>query len=172
MDYQEKIQNAGSLDELFELWRNKAPESFDHTYGKKNIHVDIDHANKYFIPDGIVDPDVWNSEEKKRILFILKEAYGTDWGNRTLATWLHSDHPYKSIWRRVAKWVNGIQNTDEHQIPRYREAISDKEHADALDQIAVINLKKSDGDTGSDYAEIDAYAKGRQIGNLKGIFSY
>ena len=43
-DYQKKIEDASTLDELFTLWRGKAPESFEYTYGKRSIQVNIDHG--------------------------------------------------------------------------------------------------------------------------------
>lgn len=30
-DYQKKIEDASTLDELFTLWRGKEPESFEYT---------------------------------------------------------------------------------------------------------------------------------------------
>jgi hypothetical protein len=158
-EYDDEIQRCTSLDRLFELWRSKAPVEFEHSYRNETITVSIDHSKNFFIPDGIVDTDIWNSGKKKRILFLLKEAYGTDWGNYTLATWLHSSHPNRKIWKKIAILTYGIQNTTAASIPRYREKLTADEHEAALDQIAVINIKKSDGKTQSDYAEIDAYAQ-------------
>ena len=80
-EYQ-KIEDASTLEELFDLWRRKDPESFEYTHGRKSIQVNIDHGKNVFIADGIVNQEIWNSGDKKRILFIMKEAYGSDWDNR------------------------------------------------------------------------------------------
>lgn len=159
MGYIEDIQSCRNLNSLFELWKNKEPvrETFDK--GKKLITVTINHAENYFIADGIVDSDVWNAGTKKKILFVLKEAYGTDWDDNTLATWLRREHPTVSIWPRVARWVYGLQNTTATAIPRYRSKLTEEQHKAALDQIAVLNLKKSDGNSESEYGEIAAYAR-------------
>ena len=147
MDYAERIKQCISLNELFEVWKDKQPNGI------------INHAEDYFIADGIVDSSIWNDIEHKRILFILKEAYGTDWGEATLATWIKNSHPKHRMWKRVARLVYGIQNTTETYMSKYRPQLSDKDHADALDQIAVVNLKKSNGKSTSNYDEIAEYAR-------------
>jgi len=147
MDYYQQIQTAESLDRLFEIWKNKKP------------NAEINHSANYFIVDGIVNSDVWNQKDKKRILYVLKEAYGTDWNENTLATWLANDHPKARIWKRVAKWTYGIQNTDSNALKAYKAELSEAEHNSSLDQIAVINLKKSSGNSSSNYDEIDRYAE-------------
>ena len=166
-DYQKKIEDASTLDELFTLWRGKEPESFEYTYGKRSIQVNIDHGKNVFIADGIVNPEVWNSGDKKRILCIMKEAYGSDWDNRTLASWLRMYHPTLPMWRRVARWTYGIQHTDANEIARYKANLTDEQHAESLEQIAILNLKKSNGDSASDYGEIDAYAREDHLEILK-----
>ena len=129
MDYNEDIRNCTSLDELFKEWLEK-PSSGS-----------INHKVNCFIADGIVDPITWNSSSKKRILFVLKEAYGDDWGESTLVTWLHA-HPRRRMWNRVARITYGIQNTSAFTIAGYKPELSDAEYAEALDQISVMNLKK------------------------------
>jgi hypothetical protein len=78
LEYQKKIEDASTLEELFALWRRKEPESFEYTHGKRRIQVNIDHGKNIFIADGIVNSEIWNSNARKRILFIMKEAYGSD----------------------------------------------------------------------------------------------
>ena len=114
-----------------------------------------------------MNPEVWNSGDKKRILFIMKEAYGSDWDNRTLASWLRMYHPTLPMWRRVARWTYGIQHTDANEIARYKANLTDEQHAESLEQIAILNLKKSNGDSASDYGEIDAYAREDRLEILK-----
>ncbi len=120
---------------------------------------EIDHGKNTFIADGIVNPDIWNKHEKKRILYVLKEAYGDDWKENTLATWLSKAHPRRRTWTKVALWTYGIQNTTKDHIQRYKPKLEDSEHADSLDQIAVINIKKSKGESNSQYDDISNYAR-------------
>lgn len=158
MGYIENIDSSVSLDELFAYWKEKSPGDITYMVDKKRKKKTVDHKRDYYIADGIVNEKVWNSRDRKRILFILKEAYGTDWGTSTLATWLKNDHPRLAIWNRIAKWVYGIQNTDAIGVKRYEERLSDRIHAESLEQIAVMNLKKSGGESQSNYSETEAYA--------------
>ncbi len=80
MDYIDRIHNCKNLDELFTEWKNTEPQGI------------INHRDNTFITDGIVDPESWGQEGNKRILFVLKEAYG-DWKDDTLTSWLHMHHP-------------------------------------------------------------------------------
>ncbi len=145
MDYFDRIQNCTTLDELFDEWRTKEPCGC------------INHGDNVFIPDGIVCPEVWGQKGKKKILFVLKEAYGQEWGGFTLASWLHT-YPKRRIWDRVSRVVYGIQNTDESKIQRYKSVLSEDEFRTSIDQIAVLNLKKSGGKSQSDSTEIAEYA--------------
>ena len=160
MDYYDKVHNAKNLNELFEVWKNKEPVPTDYTKDGKKVNIVINHRENVFIADGIVNEDIWNSGQYKKILFVLKEARGDDWDDEcTLVTWLKDDNPTINIWSRVARWVYGIQNTTADFIPRYKPNLSSEEHSGALEQIAVMNIKKSNGQSQSEYAEIDAYAE-------------
>ena len=109
MDYYQQIQTAESLDRLFEIWKNKKP------------NAEINHSANYFIADGIVNSDVWNQKDKKRILYVLKEAYGDD--DWSLASWLNETagrHSKDQTWKYVAQWVYGIQNTSCVGMQRYK----------------------------------------------------
>ena len=159
MNYYDKIRNCKDLSLLFELWKDKAPTEITYRKDKEEINGIIDHKKNCFIADGIVNETVWNFSEKKRILFVLKEAYGSDWGENTLASWLKTLHPTVSIWPTVAKWVYGLQNTTKTYIPRYVDKLTPQQHNECLEQIAVLNIKKSNGDTGSVHDEICKYAE-------------
>lgn len=160
--YRNAIQNCSDLQDLFKLWQTKEKSTIEFFHNKKAVSETINHqkdnTDKPFIPEGIVNQDVWNSGRKKKILYVLKEAYGNDWGGATLATWIHSGDCIRyHIWRRIAEWTYGIENTTDTSIPRYRK-LSDEEMKKSLQQISVLNLKKSGGDSGSWYEEIEAYA--------------
>ena len=147
MDYEDKIIQCKSLDELFELWRNKEPEGI------------INHRDNTFIADGIVNIDEWNKADKK-ILYVLKEAYGDGWDNSTLASWINDGGCLEhKIWRRLARWTYGIYNTDINSQAKFKKDISYDEAMTYLKRIAVLNIKKSKGKSYSKYEEINTYGK-------------
>lgn len=159
MEYNERIRACDNLEDLLKIWEHKPSMEISYLKGKEEICQTINHQSDYFIEDGIVNDEVWRSGKKKRILFVLKEAYGEDWGSYTLATWLRDIHPTHRMWKRVARWVYGIQNTTTVSMARYIPELSNELHGECLEQIAVLNLKKSGGESRSDYGEIDAYAR-------------
>lgn len=157
MGYYENIADCKTEKELFELWKSKEPVTTHYLDRKRKIECIINHGN-LFISDGIVNNDVWGQCGKKKILFVLKEAYGgnSDW---SLTERLKKCSPWSSIWKRVVEWTYGIQNTTKSEIARYiPEQIDMGEENPYLNQIAVINLKKSGGRSSSNYGEIEAYA--------------
>ncbi len=161
MDYVEKIKKCITLEELFELWCHKQASEVTYERKKEKISVWIDHEKNYFIADGVVDYSIWNHLNNTRILFVLKEAYGTDWDNYTLASWLgaeNGENMSHAMWRRVARWVYGITRSTPTEVQKYIPKLTREQHLAALRSIAVLNLKKSAGETSSDYDEIAAYA--------------
>ena len=160
--YHDNIKSCGSLCELFSLWKNKNPQNISYD----NTATRIDHRNYGFVSDGIVDINQWGAGENKKILFVMKEAYGNnkDWD---MTEWLRTGHPTLRIWKRIAKWVYGLQNTDNKTICPYVRELNDDQRKRSLDQIAVINLKKSNGDSASDTSEITAYARADSIELMK-----
>jgi hypothetical protein len=160
MGYSENSQGCASLEELFELWKHKEPQKIIYTVKKKQYESEINHAQNKFIPDGIVNHEVWNDSIHKRILYVLKEAYTDEAKGYDLVDWLNSE-PDLRMWNRVARWTYGLQNTSETEIAKYIPDI-DKDAAirkQSFEQIAVMNLKKSGGDSTSVIDEIAAYAK-------------
>ncbi len=160
-EYLSGIRQCTNLQELFQLWQRKQKETIEFMHAGKIITETVNHQSdnkeKPFIPDGIVNPNIWNSG-KKRILYVMKEAYGDGWGGATLATWIQSGDCIRyHIWRRIAEWTYGIENTTEISVPRYRK-LTDEEMKESLQQIAVLNLKKSGGTSESWYEEIAAYS--------------
>ncbi len=158
MCYEENIRKCQTLDELFQLWKNKEKREVHISDGKTESMITIDHKNDGFISDGIVNSSIWNDSNHKKILFVLKEAYGKgdDWN---LALALLKEHWTDRLWGRIARWTYGLQHTDNNHIEKYRKNLSSDEHNMALEQIAIMNLKKSKGKSQSDYGTINAYAK-------------
>lgn len=166
MDYSDsRIKNCNSLEELFEIWRNKPVEkkSYYDKDKKQEVFVEIDHSN-VFISDGPVDLSTWNNRKfGKHILFLLKEAYG-DSAAWSLSNWLKETGPSTNLWYRVVEWTYGISKTSVDEIARYSPSDISFDRIDGkpnewLKQIAIMNIKKSGGKSSSDYREIMSYAE-------------
>ena len=158
MEYLERIQRCRTEAELFEIWKMKVPLQTSYIDDGKVVPLTIDHSN-VFVSDGVVNHDIWdNRSHGKHILYVLKEAYGgkEDW---SLSDSVRTDAPWSAIWNRIVEWTYGISNTTAEKITRYSP---DKINMDKpnvwLNQIAIVNLKKSGGKSNSRYPEISAYA--------------
>ena len=137
------------IELLFQEWKKKAPSD------------DINHSKNVFIRDGIVCPEQW-FPQKVRPLFLLKEAYhGTgDWD-------LIKDHLLTKekmgkhiTWKRVSQWTQGLLHTSTTYLCPFRdEAAMHYFGNEQLRQIAVVNVKKSDGAKDSKKDNILQYAQ-------------
>lgn len=130
-------------NELFEKWQAREK-----------------HQGKVFNRDGIVDADVWKNEDC-RILFLLKEAWHRktmDGSEYDLAEDLREYGPWSSMWNRVAEWTRGIHLTAEYKPAPYR-SLEKKEANLELRKIAVINIKKSGGESRSKNDNLMTYVE-------------
>lgn len=86
MGYYEDIAKCKTEKELLALWKTKKPFTKNYMNNKQEKTVSIDHKN-VFISDGIVNEIIRNNQDGKKILYVLKEAYGEnkDWN---LPGWL------------------------------------------------------------------------------------
>ena len=145
---------------LFDEWKNVSGSvEYKAKRDVKTLH--IDHKNTVFIKDGVVCPDTWFSDDAHvRPLFLLKEAYGgkEDWD--LIQDHLTKDQAISKIWKRISEWTKGLlETTADHTAPYVAD-----EHAVShfnnqyLQRIAVINIKKSDGNKTSNLDIIRAYA--------------
>ncbi len=147
-----------NMDRLFGEWKKESGTVEKVIKDKQKVFT-IDHLNQVFIRDGVVCPEKWFSQNI-RPLFLLKEAYGgaSDWD-------LISDHLSKpgaasgNMWRRIAEWTYGLQNSTKDKIAAYSSGICHDQFGNKyLKQIAVVNVKKSGGESTSDMDTIRAYA--------------
>lgn len=131
------MESINTQRDLFERW--KATEK---------------HKGHHFIEDGIIDPDRWESAQIK-ILFLLKEAYGSI---PDLTEFIR-DHSNlkKGTWKRCACWAHIVLSKE----PMKFEEIVEDEQAkrNALLSCAVVNIKKSGGNSESDMKDIFGYAE-------------
>ncbi len=157
--YRAAIESCNDLQTLFDLWKNKPPRIVDFQDKNTKKRFEINHKDTVFISDGVVNPLVWG-RQTPRILFVMKEAYSNkddeDW---SLANWVATGDCLKhKIWRRIALWTNGLLHTTSGIICPYTKRYSEEEFKDSLQRIAILNIKKSNGKSVSDYDELDAYA--------------
>lgn len=108
--------------------------------------------NSYLILDGIVD-----IENYEGILFLLKEAYANEqeFDEWDLAQGLAATGPW-GMWHHVAKWTYGLLNTDKDHIARYCNLSNDDRNA-LLRKISVVNVKKVNGTSSSEYEDLLQY---------------
>lgn len=138
-----------NIEALFQGWKMKIPFN------------GIDHNKHVFIWDGVVCPEKWFSQ-KVRPMFLLKEAYhGTgDWD-------LIQDHLLTDgkigkhiTWKRVSQWTHGLLHTSNTYLcPFVDEGTMHYFGNEQLHQIAVVNVKKSNGAKGSKKNNILRYAE-------------
>ena len=129
-------------NELFEKWQAREK-----------------HQGKLFNCDGIVNMDVWEKEDC-RILFLLKEAWHKDSVSDpyNLTEDLRNSEPWSSMWNRVAEWTRGIHLTAEGKPAPYRN-LKKSEAKLELQKIAVINIKKSGGESRSKNDDLMKYVE-------------
>lgn len=130
-----------ALDKLFEGWESK--------------HLLQGH--KRFIRDGIVDEEWWmNVRDVPKICFFLKEARTQQEEGYNLVNDLKEYAPWR-LWQRVGVWTQAIQNA---YIGKkvYNDAEIKNHLHEAVKQIAVVNIKKSDGMAESDNDDLQRYA--------------
>ena len=153
------ISIEDKLKNLFAEWKRKEKRTVVCHDKDTTFEIEINHDG-VFIEDGIVNYEKWNGG--KKILFLLKEAYGED-DDWSLTQWLYEMSPSSNLWYRVVEWTYGITNTTSSEIAKYEPNKISFSHGkktpnEWISQIAVVNLKKSGGRSSSNYSEIDAYA--------------
>ena len=110
--YYHNLIACDSFDELFRIWKSKSPQEIK--YDDK-VMIIIDHQKNGFISDGIVNMIQWGDGDNKKILFVLKEAYGEnqEWD---LAEWLRDFKDAKCVYiydkEDRGPWDAVIENWD------------------------------------------------------------
>ena len=131
------------------------------TYLKKHnkffAAYDAKYANRTtpLFEDGVICPDKYQG-----IVFLLKEAYDRDNANlsHSLIDDLLKREPW-GMWNHVAEWAYGLTQTTPNKIPAFNKNLPKQKKREAIDSIAVINIKKVAGKPISDDAEIMTYAE-------------
>lgn len=158
-EYQQKVEACTDVRSLFSLWKNKPESGPIRIQDEHSVRqIRINHGANGFIADGIVDAPTWK-EQKRKILFVLKEAYHDKRAEYDLSASLKVEGPWGSVWNRCAEWISGICRADRgNPLPPY-QALSWGDANSLLKSCAVLNLKKSDGNSSSCMGEIAEYAQ-------------
>lgn len=122
------------------------------------------HAEQIFVSDGPVDWDRWSSTAKRRVLFLAKDAHG-EGPSWDLSQWIREEGPKYNLWWNVGYWAYGIQRINAENVPA-NPAVEElwDEVTESLLTSAVINIKKSGGQSSSDNEDLRSYVK--QDGDL------
>ena len=138
------------IEKLFLAWISK---------GELGI---INHNADGFIKDGIIKPHIWFQSEC-RPLFLLKEAYNGNGSKDSwdLCEWIRSDVESVgkiSTWMTISLWAKGIINTNAEALYHLPNEIEQRRLGiSCLDNIAVVNLRKSGGQKASDHEILKQY---------------
>ncbi|MFR8230697.1 MAG: hypothetical protein ACLVAH_12265 [Anaeromassilibacillus sp.] len=136
------------IELLFQEWKNKAPSD------------DINHSQNVFIEmvlyaGAVVFPKV-------RHLYLLKEAYHvtSDWDLIKEHLLTEAKMGKHITWKRVSQWTQGLLHTSATDLCPFRDEVAMHYFGnEQLRQIAVVNVKKSDGAKDSEKDNILQYAE-------------
>lgn len=126
------------------------------------------HKGQSFKSDGPIDWDRWWSSAPRRVLFLLKEAYG-DFGDLID---LLKKGPFGKGWWTAAYWAYGLQRMNADRLPEFPYE-KDDDVINSFTSSAIVNIKKSGGKSNSDredikrYIELDGALIKRQVDALQ-----
>ena len=140
-----KEQYCMKIEELFKTWCQKSLSYSD-------------DKEKHFYKDGIVDENIWFSENNNfRPLFILKDVNGNGAADCATVTNFVKDNDddiqkgVEKTWRRLVTLAEGLYKVyakDQH-VQKYELIGVDQDgktrYKNALNRIAIMNLKKQEG---------------------------
>ncbi len=114
------------------------------------------HKKNVFISDGIIDLEKWGSH--KKILLILKEAYGSD-EDWSLTETIKNEWkgPKYKVWWTVSYWLYLLNKTTKDFVPLFPKDNEIKECVEFLLSSAILNIKKSNGKSSSENDDLKKY---------------
>jgi hypothetical protein len=146
-DIKSQYEARGAVESGFQ---NFLKESRDEEYAKIMCEAVSNNGDCVFALDGVLNIETYRKQQT-RILFILKEAYdSTPRKNNGLYVWDELKWAQSNIkkmnnptWRRIFLWSNLILNKCR------KEKLCDKTKEEIIQKIAVINIKKVNGEKNS-----------------------
>lgn len=131
------------LQELMESWEKKHRQK----------------GYKRFIRDGIVCEEKWEGQSTPKVCYFLKEAYTSEENGYCLTESLHEAERPWTMWRKIAIWTQAIHYAFQNRICEYNDEILRSKEKEVIDCIGVVNVKKSNGGSSSDYEDLKKYAE-------------
>lgn len=107
---------------------------------------------------GIVCEEKWEAQHTPRVCYFLKEAYTSNENGYNLVEDLHDCERPWTMWRKVAIWTQAIYNAFNDNICEYDDEVLRSKEKEIIDRIAVVNVKKSNGGSESEYEDLKKYA--------------
>lgn len=111
-----------------------------------------------FINDGFVCAEKWEHQKAPRVCFFLKEAYTSNESGYNLTEELHNASNPWTMWKKVAIWTQAIHNAFNNE-SEYNDEILRANEKEVIDCIAVVNIKKSNGQHSSEYSDLKKYVE-------------
>ena len=147
------------LEKLFDKWAEKHAKklSVEEPYS-------MEHEAPYgkFVRDGIINPDKWKIQEPK-ICFVMPEAGGYDNlekypdGHDLAAEW-NERGSFTKLMFKFAVWVQAVYDSLFDPVSYAKQPIMDQKD-DLIRAVAVVNIKKSDGQKIPHAKNVKAFAK-------------
>ena len=148
-----------ALENLFDDWAKKHAEKL--SAAEPYLMPEIEEPYGGFVRDGIVNLESWK-KQKVRICFILNEAGGRfdmehyPDGFDLAAEW-NEKGSFSKFMFKLCVWTKAIQDAFGPPVT-YKKAEVSKMRDDLIRSIAVVNIKKSDGQRRSDFERLFNFA--------------
>lgn len=113
------------------------------------------HDFSTFMRDGIIDHSEWKTQTP-RVLLFNKEGYTKGAGKFDLRDELRESAPYRN-WNRVSNWLFALREIVKSGKAPNMPDLSWEDGNKLLRGIAAVNVKKSNGETLSDYTNLEEY---------------
>ena len=124
---------------------------------ENELFLEWKKVREEFVEDGVADEDAYLASPKK-ILFVMKEANSPGGGDWDLRETLR-DGGREATFNNLTRWVEGILSLPDDKPWEKMEVIDEGRRKDALQKIAIVNLKKSPGGHTTNPLELDAVAR-------------
>lgn len=150
-----------SMDTKVNCYNREIEKLFSSWISKGQLGI-INHNADGFIKDGIIKPHIWFQSEC-RPLFLLKEAYNGNGSKDSwdLCEWIRSDGESVnkiSTWMTISLWAKGIIETSAEKLYHLpNDSEQKKIGISYLNNIAVVNLRKSGGQKSSNHEILKQY---------------
>jgi hypothetical protein len=124
------------------------------------------HVGRGFVTDGVIDPTRWQRSDR-RVLFLLKEAYGdpspsvpVDWDLCEYGRKVTEVGNLGGMFWTLAYWSYALNRGSPDGVPPFPDdQIALDQAKESLLSAAIVNVKKSGGVSASDLGDLRQYVK-------------